>query len=90
MCLVSEFENDEPVFEKIIIILKKGTITKFVCRTYVSSTFFHVRGFKLNDSKGIKILSLQNFVDLYPLSMYRYQNCTVIIPKYLILNTTES
>lgn len=90
MCLVSEFENDEPVSEKIIIILKKGNITKFVCRTYSSTTFFHIRGFKLNGSKGIKILSLQNFIDFYPLSIYRYQTYTVIIPKYLILNSAES
>lgn len=89
MCLVSGFHNDEPIFEKILIILRKGTDTKFVCRTFESSTFFHLGGFRLENSKGINILKLQNFVDYYPLSLYKYNNHTVVILKYMLFNPKE-
>ncbi|GBL85238.1 hypothetical protein AVEN_222713-1 [Araneus ventricosus] len=88
-CLVSGFHNDEPVFEKILIILRKGTCTKFVCRTFRSSTLFHIGCFKLESSKDIKILKLQDFVDVYPLSIYRHNNYSVVIQKYLLFNPKE-
>lgn len=52
-------------------------------------TFFHIRGFKLESSKGVTILDLQNFVDVYPLSIYNYKGCMVVIQKYLLFNPEE-
>lgn len=89
MCLVSGFHNDEPVFEKILIMLRKGTDTKFVCRTFESSAFFHLGGFRLGNPKGINILNLQNFVDVYPLSIYKYNNHSVVILKYMLFDPKE-
>lgn len=84
MCLVSGFHNDEPVFEKIIIILRKGTCTKFACHTFTSSTLF-LGCFKLESSKDIKILKFQDFVDVYPLSdiiiQWLFKSIVYLTPK---------
>lgn len=89
MCLVSSFANDEPVFGKIIIILRKESVTKFVCRNFSSSTIFHIKAFKLDDSINVQIFDLHEFVDLYPLSLYKYKKHLVVILKHLVINPSE-
>lgn len=89
MCLVSGFANDELVFSKIIIILQKETVTKFVCRNYASTTVFHIKAFKLEGAINVRIFELNDFIDTYSLSFYKYKRHVVVIHKYLLLNQNE-
>lgn len=89
MCLISSFANDEPAFSKIIMILRKETVTKFLCRNFASSTLFHIKAFKFDDSIGVRIFYVHDFIDPYPLSLYKYKKQFVVILKYLVINPSE-
>lgn len=86
MCIVVNFKNDEPVFGKIVLILCKGPKILFVCNIYNSCTVFHIRGYKLEKCDEIKILSPEEMLYHYPLSVYKYRNNSVVIPKYLLFD----
>lgn len=86
MCIVKNFENDEPVFSKIIVIISKNEDILFVCRTFRTETLFHIGGYKLLKSGIIDVIVFDDFFDKYPLSIYKYDGHQVVIPKYSILD----
>lgn len=89
MCILTNFIDEEPVFSKILLIISRNEIIHFVCRTYMSSTLFHIGGYKLSNDISIDVLSYDNIIDKYPLSVYMYNNNSVVIPKYLIFNQRD-
>lgn len=84
LCVLTDFKQDDPVFSKIILILWKGQDVHFVCRKYTTNTAFHVLGFKMFKTKIISVSSFDDFLDRYPLYLYRYKGNEVVIPKYLL------
>ena len=90
MCVLKNFENDEPVFSKIIVIITKNEEIKFVCRTFNSQTYFHIGGYELIRSDMISVLSFKSLIDKYPLSVYKFNGHSVIIPKYSINTMTDT
>lgn len=86
MCVLSNFNefNDQPIFSKVILIISKDEDIRFVCRVFTSNTIFHIGGYQLLNNIDVNVISIEDFCDKYPLSVYKYGNQQVVIPKYLI------
>ena len=89
MALVVGFHSSDPIFGEIKVITVNCGDPRFVVERWFSSLVPPANAYELTASDGFTVISLEDVLDYYPLSIYKISGKKMIILKHLVFDCAE-